>query len=310
MNVVIFRNGSHGPRQFRLTSAGFVTAALGALILFGGVVFGAGYTMALQKGDMADGSRVRAMAADLEAQRTALEAAKRQAQDTLDALAIRIGQMNAHVVRLDALGQRLTEMADLEDGEFDFQTPPPIGGPEDTEFLTDMDEAGLVAQLDSLGNQLEDRARQLGVLESVLLTRNLGERTRPRGRPVQGGWISSYFGTRTDPFTGKKARHKGIDFAGKAGAEIHAVGSGVVTYSGKRYGYGMMVEIDHGDGFVTRYAHNAENTVGVGDEVQKGQLIGYMGSTGRATGPNMHFEVLKDGVVQNPVNYIRDSSGD
>ena len=310
MNVVIFRNGSRGPRQFSLTSPGFITAAFGAFAVFATLVFGAGYTLALQKGDVADAAHMRAMAADLEAQRAALDAAKRRAQDTLDALAIRIGQMNAHVVRLDALGQRLTEMAGLEDGEFDFQTPPPIGGPEDTELFTDMDESGLVAQLDSLGSQIEDRARQLGVLESVMLSRNLGERIRPRGRPVQGGWISSYFGMRTDPFTGKKARHKGIDFAGKAGAEITAVGSGVVTYSGKRYGYGLMVEIDHGDGYITRYAHNAENTVEVGEEVQKGQLIGYMGSTGRATGPNMHFEVLKDGVVQNPVNYIRDASGD
>lgn len=310
MNVVIFRNGSHGPRQFSLTSPGFITAAVAVFAAFAALVFGAGYTLALRKSDVADTTQMRAMAADLEAQQAALDAAKRRAQDTLDALAIRIGQMNAHIVRLDALGQRLTEMADLDDGEFDFQTPPPIGGPEETEIYLDMDEAGLEGQLASLGLQIEDRARQLGVLESVMLSRNLGERTRPRGRPVDGGWISSYFGMRTDPFTGKKARHKGIDFAGKAGAKIHAVGSGVVTYSGNRYGYGLMVEIDHGDGFVTRYAHNAENTVEVGEEVQKGQLIGYMGSTGRATGPNMHFEVVKDGTPQNPVNYIRDAIGD
>ena len=157
MNVVIFRNGSHGPRQFRLTSAGFVAAALGAFAVVGALIFGAGYTMALQKNDVADANEMRALAANLEAQQQALEAAKRRAQDTLDALAIKIGQMNAHVVRLDALGQRLTEMADLEDGEFNFQSPPPIGGPEETEFLMDMDEAGLSAQLDSLGGRGEDR---------------------------------------------------------------------------------------------------------------------------------------------------------
>lgn len=308
MNVVIFRNGSNGPRQFRLTSAGFIAAALSVFGLVAALVFGAGYGIALQKGDFADESRVAELRADLEAQQAALEIAQRNAQDTLDALAIRIGRMNAHVVRLDALGQRLTEMAGLEDGEFDFQTVPPIGGPEETEYFTDMDKSGLVTQLDGLGLQIEDRARQLGVLESVLLTRNLSERIKPQGRPVEGGWISSYFGTRTDPFTGKKARHKGVDFAGKAGAEINSVASGVVTYSGNRYGYGMMVEIDHGNGYVTRYAHNAENTVKVGDEVAKGQLIGYMGSTGRATGPNLHFEVLKDGQVQNPVNFIRAKS--
>ncbi len=305
MNVVIFRNGTRGPRQFKLTSAGFLTATLSVFGLVGALVFGAGYGLALQKGGVADAANMQELRADLDRQQATLEVAQRNAQDTLDALAIRIGQMNAHVVRLDALGQRLTEMAGLEDGEFDFQTVPPIGGPEETEYFTDMDESGLVAQLDGLGVQIEDRARQLGVLESVLLTRNLSELIKPQGRPVEGGWISSYFGTRTDPFTGKKARHKGIDFAGKASAEISAVASGVVTYSGNRYGYGTMVEIDHGNGYITRYAHNAENTVVVGEEVSKGQLIGYMGSTGRATGPNLHFEVLKDGQVQNPLNFIR-----
>lgn len=305
MNVVIFRNGARGARQFKLTSFGFLASAFCLTAVMASVLFAAGYTLALQKSGYADDAQIITLRADVQAQQISLEDARRKAQDTLDAFAIRIGQMNAHVVRLDALGQRLTEMADLQDGEFDFQTVPPIGGPEETEYFTDMNEAGLVAQLNGLGVQIEDRARQLGVLESVLLTRNVGERVKPQGRPVQGGWISSHFGTRTDPFTGKKARHKGVDFAGKAGAEIVAVASGVVTYSGNRYGYGTMVEIDHGNGYVTRYAHNADNTVKAGDEVVKGQLIGYMGSTGRATGPNLHFEVLKDGQSQNPVNFIK-----
>lgn len=305
MNVVIFSNANSGPRQFKLTSPGVLAAIIGIFGFFGALLVGAGYTVALQKSGLADVAEISELREDLDTQRSALATAQREAQDTLDALAIRIGQMNAHVVRLDALGQRLTEMAGLEDGEFDFETVPPIGGPEETIFFTDMDESSLVAQLDGLGVQIEDRAKQLGVLESVLLTRNVGDQVRPQGRPVQGGWISSHFGTRTDPFTGKKARHKGVDFAGKAGAEIEAVASGVVTYSGNRYGYGTMVEIDHGNGYVTRYAHNAENTVTVGDEVKKGQLIGFMGSTGRATGPNLHFEVLKDGVVQDPIQFIK-----
>ncbi|MEM6817332.1 MAG: M23 family metallopeptidase [Pseudomonadota bacterium] len=305
MNVVIFSNGSRGPKQFRLTSFGFVAAASALLCITALVVFAGGYTLALKHTGAVDQDELTQMRAELLEQNEQLQIAKRDAQDTLDALAIRIGQMNAHVVRLDALGQRLTEMAGLEDGEFDFESGPPIGGPEETEFLDDMDEASLVRQLSSLDVQMEDRARQLGVLESVMLTRNLGERIMPKGRPVLGGWISSHYGTRTDPFTGKQARHKGVDIAARAGAEIRSVASGVVTYSGNRYGYGMMVEIDHGDGYVTRYAHNAENHVSVGDEVQKGQIIGLMGSTGRATGPNLHFEVLKDGKNQNPVGYIR-----
>ena len=214
MNVVIFRNATSGPRQFKLTSPGFIAAALSLFGLTAALLVGAGYTMALQRTETAGAGEMAALRAELEQRSEALVATERNAQDTLDALAIRIGQMNAHIVRLDALGQRLTEMAELEDGEFDFETAPPIGGPEETEFFTDMDEAALVAQLQGIGVQIEDRAKQLAVLESVLLTRNVGELIKPQGRPVEGGWISSHFGTRNDPFTGKQARHKGVDFAG------------------------------------------------------------------------------------------------
>ena len=129
-----------------------------------------------------------------------------------------------------------------------------------------------------------------------------------QGRPVNSGWISSYFGKRTDPFTGKPANHRGVDFAGKMGAEIIAVADGVVTWSSSRYGYGELVEINHGNGYSTRYAHNSENLVAVGDEVRKGQTVALMGETGRATGPNLHFEVLKNGHRVNPVNFIREST--
>ena len=140
------------------------------------------------------------------------------------------------------------------------------------------------------------------------MNQSLNERVYPQGRPVKSGWLSSYFGKRTDPFTGKPANHTGIDFAGKRGDEIVAVADGVVTWSGDRYGYGVMVEINHGNGYSTRYAHNSENRVSVGDEVKKGQVVALMGKTGRATGPNLHFEVLHDGRRVNPVTYIRDSS--
>jgi murein DD-endopeptidase MepM/ murein hydrolase activator NlpD len=159
-----------------------------------------------------------------------------------------------------------------------------------------------------LDGQLADREAQLWVLESVLMNENLKERVYPHGRPVSAGWISSYFGKRTDPFTGKLANHTGIDFAGKMGADVSSVADGVVTWSGSRYGYGVMVEINHGNGFATRYAHNSENLVAVGEEVRKGQSIAKMGRSGRATGPNLHFEVLRNGQRVNPVNFIRDAA--
>ncbi|MGB5336277.1 MAG: M23 family metallopeptidase, partial [Woeseiaceae bacterium] len=183
------------------------------------------------------------------------------------------------------------------------------GGPEEPMMAgSNVAVPEVVDAMQSLGQQLNSREAQLSVLESVLMNQNLKERVYPQGRPVGSGWISSYFGKRTDPFTGKPANHTGVDFAGKHGAEIVAVADGVVTWSADRYGYGVMVEINHGNGYATRYAHNSENLVAVGDEVRKGQVVALMGETGRATGPNLHFEVLHKGSRVNPVKFIRESS--
>jgi murein DD-endopeptidase MepM/ murein hydrolase activator NlpD len=197
-------------------------------------------------------------------------------------------------------------MANLEDGEFDFDEPPAMGGPEEPVSTgSNVAVPDVVEAMHTLDLQLDNREAQLGVLESVIANQNLKQRVYPQGRPVSSGWISSYFGKRTDPFTGKPANHTGIDFAGKAGAEVVAVADGVVTWSSNRYGYGLMVEINHGNGYTTRYAHNSENLVAIGDEVRKGEVVALMGKTGRATGPNLHFEVLRDGRRMNPVNFIR-----
>ena len=242
---------------------------------------------------------------ELAEQQQVLDGTRRALQQNLDALALRLGQMNAHVVRLDALGTRLTQMAGLKDGEFDFTTVPSLGGPEeplgDNEF---MQISGVINALDVLDEQLADRGRQLTVLEDMLLNRKLRDEVHPEGRPVTAGYISSRFGARTDPFTGRRAFHKGVDFAGRKGAEVVAVASGVVIWSGPRYGYGQLVEINHGNGYVTRYAHNADNLVAVGDTVKRGQVIARMGATGRATGPNLHFEVLLNDKAVDPLTYI------
>ena len=240
-------------------------------------------------------------------QQSLVEATRRALQQNLDALALRLGQMNAHVVRLDALGARLTQMAGLKDGEFDFSTPPSLGGPEELLPQNDIELVqinGVINTLDVLDEQLADRGRQLGVLEDFLLNRKLRDEVRPDGRPVTSGYISSRFGNRTDPFTGRRAFHKGVDFAGREGAEVVAVASGVVIWSGERYGYGELVEVNHGNGYVTRYAHNADNLVAVGDTVRRGQVIARMGDTGRATGPNLHFEVLLNDRPVDPLTYI------
>jgi murein DD-endopeptidase MepM/ murein hydrolase activator NlpD len=306
MNVVIFGKGFGKPRQISLSGT---TAVAVAVLVAGVLCFGAfagGFWYSALSGSGMRAGTVRALSADLDRQREAISATRQQTEDTLDALAIRIGQMNARIIRLDALGRRLTEMADLDDGEFDFDAEPAMGGPEEP-YLTGWAIAvpEVLTAMQNLDRDLDNREAQLGVLEGVLMGQSLEDRVLPQGRPIKTGWMSSYFGRRTDPFTGKPANHKGVDFAGKAGAEVIAVADGVVTWSSKRYGYGELVEINHGNGYATRYAHNSENLVAVGDEVRKGQTVALMGDTGRATGPNLHFEVLQDGRPVNPVNFIR-----
>lgn len=309
MNVVIFGKGFGRPRQLNLSGAkasGFI--ALSAVLVCASG-FAGGYWYSSLTGSGVSINEVAQLTGELQDQRNQIDTIRRENEDTLDALAIRIAQMNARVIRLDALGRRLTDMAELDDGEFDFDSDPAMGGPEEP-MATGSNVAvpEIVESMQMLDSQLTNREAQLGVLESFLMGQNLNERVYPQGRPVNSGWISSYFGKRTDPFTGKPANHTGIDFAGKYGDSVAAVADGVVTWSADRYGYGIMVEINHGNGYSTRYAHNSENLVAVGDEVKKGQAVALMGETGRATGPNLHFEVLKDGRRVNPVNFIRESS--
>jgi murein DD-endopeptidase MepM/ murein hydrolase activator NlpD len=209
------------------------------------------------------------------------------------------------VIRLDALGRRLTEMAHLDKGEFDFDSVPAVGGPEGLAEGALVAAPDITSMLDGLSRQIKDRERQLSVLESLISTRNLNRQIVPGGRPVMQGWISSYFGRRTDPFNGRTAYHKGIDFAGPAGSQVVAVAAGVVTYSKDRFGYGKTVEINHGNGYVTRYAHNQRTLVTPGDTVQKGQSIALIGSTGRSTGPHLHFEVLRNGRAIDPMSFVR-----
>ncbi len=309
MNVVIFGTGFGKPRQVSLSgpAAWAVAAGFAAVVSVAG--FGGGYWFSAQNGSGVSQDRAIELVENLNQQRDNIDTIRQSNEDTLDALAIRIAQMNARVIRLDALGRRLTGMADLEDGEFDFDSAPALGGPEEPVGVgSNVAVPEVVDQMQSLNYQLDNREAQLWALEGVLMNQDLSDRVYPQGRPVGSGWISSYFGKRTDPFTGKPANHTGIDFAGKHGAEVIAVADGVVTWSADRYGYGIMVEINHGNGYATRYAHNSENLVAVGDEVKKGQPVAKMGETGRATGPNLHFEVLKGGHRVNPVNFIREST--
>lgn len=230
---------------------------------------------------------------------------KEESEQQIEALTMRLAFLQASLVRLDAVGEHITTIANLDTDEFDFSDPIAIGGPA-TGISEPYSAAGFMDAVYELERQLEDRQQQLEILEGLMTDRKIQSDVFIAGRPLDKAWIASRFGKRPDPITGQIAFHGGIDFTtGKAGAEINTVAAGVVTWSGPRSGYGLMVEVNHGNGFTTRYAHSEKLLVGVGDIVMKGQNIALVGSTGRSTGPHVHFEVYKNGRVVDPAAYIQ-----
>jgi len=269
-------------------------------LVVGGSVY-VGYTLNPSQDNLA---LIDEWQADVHRQQVQLKHIREEADADIDALSSRIGLLQAHVMRLDALGRKLVHMASIDKSEFDFENTPALGGPEVvTNKGLEPDE--LSQAIDKLSFELENRENQLVVLENLVLNENLQKEVQPSGRPIVKGWISSYYGMRTHPLTGRREMHKGIDFAGTLGGPVIAVAKGVVTYAGKRYGYGKVIDIAHGNGYTTRYAHNSRLLVSVGDTVEKGFQIAEIGSSGRSTGPHVHFEVLKNGRETNPVRFIR-----
>jgi murein DD-endopeptidase MepM/ murein hydrolase activator NlpD len=303
MNVIFVGRKSGRVKQFDLRHPVIMSAAVLIVLGIVGTAFSIGVGLGARHGSDNPIDQLGNWSAELLRQKAQIEDTKRVLQEKVNALALRVGQMNASVIRLDALGKRLTRMANLDDGEFDFGHPPSLGGAEGADGQP-AQIPNLTAMVDDLGSQLASREQQLGVLENMILTRELNKQVYPEGRPVEEGWISSYFGRRADPFTGYTAVHKGVDFAGAEGTKVTAVAAGLVTYAGDRSGYGQMVEINHGNGLATRYCHNEQILVKPGDMVRKGQDLALMGSTGRSTGPHVHFEVLKNGVQVDPLRFI------
>ncbi|MGE6106903.1 M23 family metallopeptidase [Aeromonas sobria] len=233
-----------------------------------------------------------------------------QAREQLAMLAAQVGTMQGQLGRLNALGERLTEQADLDPDEFNFKELPPMGGPSyDADLEVNLDE--LQSSMAHLSKQLSSREEQLSVLESFVLNHHITDAGFISGSPVQQErvWISSGFGGRVDPFNGRAKMHKGVDFRGKPGTPILATGKGIVSWAGRHPEFGNMVEVNHGNGLVTRYAHNAKLLVEVGTLVDQGQKIALMGRTGRATGVHLHYEVLKDGRQVNPSRFLNARRG-
>ena len=253
---------------------------------------------------MLDAETIAVWENEIRAQRADVESLKRSAHEKVDALTLTMGNMQARLLRLDALGQRLTEVAKLKNGEFNFTKSPALGGPVEPNVGESYVLPGLAENIERIESQITDVEQQLEVIDSLFVSRNIQKELFIAGRPITWGWMSSAFGYRTDPFTGKRAWHGGVDFAGKEDSDIIAVASGVITWSGDRYGYGNLIEINHGGGYTTRYAHCKALFAKVGDIVAKGQVLAAMGSTGRSTGPHVHYEVRKNGKGIDPKKYI------
>lgn len=284
-----------------------VVVLVGLPILIGAVSFKVSAYL-----DPATGIRepeyVQRQAALLINERQVTEQARRDAELHLNALAQRLGYMQAELLRLNALGQRLARMGGLDKREFDFTEQPALGGPESARGLSSMSVPDFIKTLEGLSGQIERKSERLAALESSLIDKQLKAAVYPAGWPTVGGWVSSGYGQRSDPFTGRSAFHEGVDIASRFGSEIKAVGGGVVSYAGDKDGYGCTVEVNHGNGYTTRYAHCKSTLVRVGDRVTKGQGVALVGTTGRSTGPHLHFEVLRNGRAVNPSSYLKSSS--
>jgi len=223
---------------------------------------------------------------------------------SLDAMATRIGQMQAQLQRLDALGVRLAKLTGMKPDEFQFAKPPAQGGPLVLMPAREISTNLLDQQMNRLANVVNDRNDKLLALETMLLQNQLSRKLLPSIPPVHGGFYSSNFGWRLDPFTGANAMHEGVDFVADAGTTIYASAGGVVAYADTHPQYGNMVEIDHGNDIVTRYGHASKLYVKVGQVVRRGEKIAEVGSTGRSTGNHLHFEVRYKGIAQNPVRFL------
>jgi murein DD-endopeptidase MepM/ murein hydrolase activator NlpD len=241
----------------------------------------------------------------LSAQREQHQKSESYLRENLNAMAVKLGQMQAQLLRLDTLGERLAKLAGFKPQDLAFNELPGRGGAVSSLPSQDLSLSDFTHQLDVLTHQVDDRGDKLGILESLFTVDSAKKKLIPTMLPVTGGWHSSNYGWRIDPFTGQRAYHEGIDFMAEQGTPIFAAAGGVVVYSDLHPQYGNMIEIDHGNDLVSRYAHASKRLVKVGDVVLRGTKIGEVGRTGRATGTHLHFEVRQHGAPVNPTQFLR-----
>lgn len=291
MNIPAWRRYASRPLTLRLTPMTLVTFT-GTVALLSGAVGVVGYAVGAKTAHPQPKVVVTVPVKSTE-----------DSEQQLKAMNERMAELQARLLQLDALGQHVAESAKLNNKEFDFGKGP-TGGPllDDLSLLADRPNIEL--RLQELTQQVDHKEAQLQALDRLLAGKKQQENHYLANLPVRYGSITSTYGYRTDPFTGHAAFHSGIDFAGPEGTDIYAVAAGVVSYAGEKTGYGNAVEITHGNGYVTRYGHASRIWVKAGDRIAKDQLIAAIGSTGRSTGPHLHYEVLLNGHQIDPASYI------
>lgn len=294
-----FTNRESFPRPFFAAASLTVLLTCGAL--WGGYQLGvdAGALIAIQ------GTGGLGFQQQLDVQHRALEQTRHEAGAHLDAMALRLGDMQADLLRMEALGEQLVKAGNLDPEEFNFDEPPPRGGLEPSAEAVSVELPELLAEIDLLARSIADRTHKLELMQGMIVDGRIQESLQPEGQPVEKGWISSGYGYRKDPFSGKKTFHHGLDIASKWGSPVRAVASGVVMEAKEKPGYGYYVEIIHADGLVTKYAHNSKLFVEPGDLIEKGDVIGRVGSSGRSTGPHVHIEIARNGKSINPSKYLK-----
>lgn len=305
MSITILQRSPQGMRSVKFKNV-YLYSLLSLFVILPSVAGVSGYFLAMKHADVVQVKQVTIdnWKRELDSQWSELQIAKQSSQQQINALTSKLGIMQAHVQRLNAAGERIVSVSGLDSKEFNFSEMPAVGGPEDLNSTSSKKVVDIFHLLNSIDGQLESKQQQLNVLESLLMDKHMGLERYISGRPIANGWLSSYYGERNDPFTGVPAWHGGVDFAGKENSNVIATAAGVISWVGKRYGYGLLIEINHGDGLVTRYGHNKEILVNKGDVISKGQVVGKMGNTGRSTGAHVHYEIIKNGRTINPIPYV------
>ena len=305
MHIILVSNRLTRARTLTLTTAHVLA---GAVALAGMVIM---LTIALFYVSVRHAGHIRLPMVEslvLSAQQDQMRKTEGFLRENLNAMAVKLGQMQAQLMRLDALGERLSGLAGFKPQEFRFGEVPGRGGAVSTlSQAHDLSLDEFSRQLDALSKQMESRTDYLGILESSLFDARVKRKLMPTTTPVEGSWNASSFGWRIDPITGQHALHEGIDFIADVGTPVFAAAGGVVVFAEYHTQYGNMVEIDHGNDFITRYAHASKLLVKVGEVVRRGRKIADVGSTGRSTGPHLHFEVRYKGVPKNPARFLQAS---